>query len=77
MARKAKFRVFGRFDGRAKEATVTIDRLTNLIAVRPLHRRRTYELPLAAIAQMIVYKVVVAELAEKKHRRKNVRRGAL
>ena len=55
-------KVSGRIDG-ADGATVTIDRELALIAVRPKGRRRTYELPLAFVAEMILAKVVKQELA--------------
>jgi hypothetical protein len=72
MTRKFHARVVGRFDG-ASSATVTIDRTHGLISVRPLRRRRTYALPLAAIVRHIIYTVVQAELAEKKAQRRRRR----
>jgi hypothetical protein len=56
-----RVKVVGRIDG-ASSATVTIDRVRGLIAVRPKGRRRTYELPLAFVAEMVVAKVVKQEL---------------
>jgi hypothetical protein len=53
--------VVGRVDG-AHGGTVTIDRKLGLLAVRPKGRRRTYELPLAFVAEMVVAKVVKQEL---------------
>lgn len=61
----SRFRVHGRFDG-ALSATVEIDRGASLISVRPRHRHRTFELPLAAVAEMVIWRVVAAELREKK-----------
>jgi hypothetical protein len=57
------YRVLGRLDGsRPQEGTVTVARDSGLIAVHPLHRRREYVLPLAAVAEMIVARVVRAEV---------------
>jgi hypothetical protein len=55
----------GRFDGGARSATVVVTREL-LLSVRPYRRRRTYELPLAAVAQGVVYDVVRAELAARR-----------
>jgi hypothetical protein len=62
---RAIFRFYGRIDG-ATEGTVTIDRETDLVSVRPLRRRRVYELPLAWVANAVLSKVVKVELAEKR-----------
>jgi hypothetical protein len=56
-----RVKAVGRVDG-TPSATVTIDRKLGLIAVRPKGRRRTYELPLAFVAEMVVAKVVKQEL---------------
>ena len=69
----ARFRIFGRIDG-ASEATVTIDRTTGLLAVRPLRRHRVYELPLSFVAEMVLQRVVKAEIIEKKRQKKLARR---
>lgn len=61
----ARFRVQGRFNG-ASSATVTINRETGLILVRPLRRRRAYELPLAWAAEAVMWQVLKAEAAEKR-----------
>lgn len=61
VAHMTRVRVLGRIDG-AQGGTVTIDKKLGLIAVRPKGRRRTYELPLAFVAEMIVAKVVKQEL---------------
>lgn len=77
MTRKARVRVTGRIDN-AASATITIDATAGLIGVRPFRRRREYTLPLAAVAQHIIYTVVRAELSEKRKGRKRLaRRGAL
>ncbi len=76
MSRAAHFRVAGRLDRAAgvHEGTVTIDRLRQLFCVRPLRRRRVYELPLSVVADLVVHKVVIAELAIKRAE-KRARRG--
>ncbi len=75
----AKFKVSsgGRaFDG-AREATVTIDRGNNLISVRPLRRRRQFEMRLEDVAQIIVERIIKAEFVEKKKAKKAKRKGGL
>jgi hypothetical protein len=62
---RARFRqkVPGRFDG-APSATVEISAGPDpTFSVRPLGRRRVYELPLSVIARGVIYDVVRAELA--------------
>lgn len=75
MSRVARFRVYGRFDvaSGAQEATVEVDRGTNVIRVRPKRRRRTYDLDLATVASIICEKVIRYELAEKKRLRREKR----
>lgn len=74
--KSAHFRVVGRLDraGGVHEGTVTIDRMRQLFCVRPLRRRRVYELPLSVVADLVVHKVVIAELAIKRAE-KRARRG--
>jgi hypothetical protein len=77
MARRSHFRVFGpraHLDG-ATEATVSIDRALGLVSVRPLRRRRAFELPLADVAAMVISRVAKAELAEKRRAKAERRRG--
>lgn len=70
----AHFRVLGRLDrARPQEGTVTITRDSGLIAVRPLRRRREYVLPLSAVAEMIVARVIKAEVAEQRAARRGRR----
>lgn len=65
---KSRYRVLGRLDGAGgpREGTVVIDRLTGIIEVRPLRRRRTYALHLSDVATWICQRVISAELAEKR-----------
>lgn len=71
----AHFRVYGaNFDG-AHEATVSIDRELGLFTVRPLRRKRTYELPFSAVAEIVLWRVLKAELAQKKREKAARRRG--
>lgn len=44
------------------ECTVTIDRKTNVISVRPKHLRSTYELRLDDVANIIIHKCIMADL---------------
>lgn len=53
------------FNG-TNQARVTIDRRLGLFTVRPHKRRKTYELPLADVAEMALWRVMKFDLAEKK-----------
>lgn len=67
MGAKSHFRVVARLDSPSRAAgTVTIDRGTGLFTVRPYRRRRTFELPLSAVADMVVARVVRAEVLAKR-----------
>jgi hypothetical protein len=69
--RCAHFRVLGRFDG-ADAATVTIEYHgpgRAFLRVRPLRRRRAFELELADVARGVLFDVVKRELAEKRARK--------
>lgn len=46
---------------RASKATVLISRLTGTFSVRPHHQRKTYALPLADVAQMVLWRVIKAD----------------
>lgn len=70
---KSKFRISGRFDG-VNEATVTIDRETLLISVRPLHRKREYTLPLSVVANTVIWNITKAEVSEKLKAKKAAKR---
>lgn len=71
---RAHFKVFAVLDGaRAGEGTVTIDRATNVFTVRPARRRRTFVLPLATVASIVVAKSIKAELAAQRASKKKGR----
>lgn len=73
--RCAHFRVVGRFDG-ASAATVTIEYHGPDLAffrVRPLRRRRAFELGLADVARGVVYDVTKREIAERRRSRRGRR----
>jgi hypothetical protein len=59
------FRVSAELDGRGRftEATVTVHRGALVLEVRPLRRRRSYELPLAEVAAMVYQRIIRAEVA--------------
>lgn len=63
----ARFRVVAYLDraSRPTVGTVTIDRASGIFTVRPLRRRRVYELPLAAVAELVTRYIIRAELAER------------
>jgi hypothetical protein len=66
---RARFRgrVAGRFDGEAAATVVISGGPDPMFSVRPLRRRRVYELPLSAVARGVLYDVVRAELARTPH----------
>lgn len=68
MGTRAHFRVHGRLDmaSRPTPGTVTIDRRAGTFTVRPLRRRKTYELPLSDVAAMVVRRIVNAEIFAKR-----------
>jgi hypothetical protein len=57
---KSKFVVEGDFN-HSKKATVTIDRGTGVMTVRPLHQRVTYALPLSDVALRVMWACIRAE----------------
>lgn len=61
--KRARFRITGRLDNAARvvAGTVTIDRAAGTFGVRPLRRRRVYELPLSTVADMVVDRILRAE----------------
>jgi hypothetical protein len=68
MARRARFKVLGRFDG-APVATVEIEyhgAELSFFRVRPLRRHRVFELTLADVARGVIFDVTRKELADKR-----------
>lgn len=63
----AHFRVCGLLDmaSRPSYGTVTIDRVRGLFTVRPLRRRRVYELQLSTVAEMVCRAIIRAEARAK------------
>lgn len=73
--RCAHFRLTGRFDG-APVATVTIeyhDAGRAFFRVRPLRRRRAFEVDLGELARGVVFDVVRQELKERRGQRRRRR----
>jgi len=62
------------FNGQS-EATVIIDRNSNLVTVRPHRLRKTYQLRLEDIATIVIWKVLKAEMIEKQKLRKQRRKS--
>jgi len=73
--RVARFRIIGRLDsaGSPQVGTVVINRQTGLFTVRPLRRKRVYEMPLAIVAEVVCKKIIIAELIEKRKAKKGRR----
>lgn len=63
---KSKFIVHGhRMFNSQNQATVTIDRGSNLVTVRPHRLRTTYQMRLEDIAAGVIWKVLKANMIEK------------
>lgn len=75
MARQVHIRgVVGNFGG-DRVATVTINRDAHLIRVRPARRRTVYELPLGAVAEVVVWQCVKEALRKKRAAKQAARRA--
>ena len=62
---RARFRVLAQIErGGRRPATITIDRRSGLLSVRPLRSRREYVLPLSTVAEIVAAKVLKAELVQ-------------
>ena len=74
--RVARFKVAGQFTGGGySTATVVIDRTeAPLFGVRPSRSRRVYEVPLAKVAEYVVWHITKKELADKRAAKKKARR---
>ncbi len=53
---------------------MTVDRDTKVFKVRPLRRRRSYDLDLATVAKLVVQRIIIAEFREKQAAKKARRR---
>lgn len=73
---RSRYRVMGRLDGAGgvRVGTVTIDRTTGILEVRPLRRRRVFSMPLSTVADMVCRAIVVAEVREKRAAKRAQRR---
>lgn len=73
--RRARFKLSCPLDG-ARGGTVTIEGGDEhaVVSVRPSRRRRTYTLPLAVVAEIVLCRVAKAEDATRR-REKKARRG--
>lgn len=74
---RSRFDVIGRLDkaGGVTRGTVIIDRTTGILEVRPLRRRKTYQMPLSVVADMVCRTILVADLREKQARKRKKGRG--
>jgi hypothetical protein len=69
--KKAHFKIVARLDRSVPQSgTVTIERAVGLFTVRPARRRRAYVLPLATVAEIVVARIIRAEVAAAKADRK-------
>lgn len=71
--KKSRFSVSGCLDeSRAQVGTVIIDRSAGLFSVRPRRRRRLYTLPLSVVASIVVARIIKAEVADRRRRKREV-----
>lgn len=77
MARTAHFKVIGRLDhaARVQEGTLSIDRDSGVVTVRPKRRRKVYLCTLDKLADMIVQRNIIAERLEKARQKAAARRA--
>jgi hypothetical protein len=70
---KSRFKVLGTLDsaGGVRAGTVTIDRASGLLHVRPLRKHREYTMPLSMVADMVVKRIIMNEFLEKQRARKS------
>jgi hypothetical protein len=73
----AKFKVHGSLDrgGGSRAGTVTIDRSAGTFKVRPLRSRREYVASLSTVADIVVERIIKADLREKQ-KEKAKKKGA-
>ena len=75
MGRRSRFPVIGQLDRvRPTRGTVTVDRAAGLFEVRPYRSRKTYTLPLSTVAEIVVQKIIMAEVAERRAAKRKKRR---
>jgi hypothetical protein len=74
--KKARFKVYGSLDrgGGGRAGTVTIDREVGTFQVRPHRSRREYTAPLSTVADIIVERIIKAELREKQREKQSRRK---
>lgn len=74
----ARFRVCAQLDsaGGLQEGTVTIDRESGLVEIRPLRGRRIYRTTLAMMATAACRTIIYNEVMEQKSQKKRARRKA-
>jgi len=76
MKQARHFRVIGTLDGtggmRPGKVTITPD---GFFQVRPLRRRRVFELPLSAVADMVCRRTIIAEVSAKRAEKRKHRGG--
>lgn len=70
----ARFPFVGPLDG-AIGGTLTVERSTGLVHVRPKRRRRVYTLPIETVARIIVERIAKAEVAAKRAAKAARRKG--
>lgn len=72
VSRRVHVAVVAQLDGagRAQRGRLSIDRVARLVLVRPHRRRRVYAMSLDAVAQLVVSRVIEAELRELRRMRK-------
>lgn len=73
----ARFPVVARLDnaGGNVQGTVLIDRETNMFSVRRHKSHRVYTVPLGMVATMVVERIILNELNDKKKAKKAARRA--
>lgn len=71
---KRHFRVIGALDGTGAPKVGKVTIADGFFQVRPLRRRRVYELALSDVATMVCRRIIILELAEKRAAKKKARR---
>lgn len=73
---KSRFKVYGQLDrgGHPISGTVEIDRKAGTFTVRPHRSRKTYTTALSVVADIIVQRMVKAEVREKEKEKAKLKR---